>query len=506
MQQITSEPVPPPAHWWLIGLSILVAIGIYFGWQVEGPTIPTAPSLAHRVHDGVTLNLACSNPVLKKALVSHISSWSGETGAKILWQPDIGAATDLAIVTAPELGSLASNNQLKQLPTEYQSGQHLAQWNRIAVTYRLELAQWGGTIFALPVASDPSVLVIRADKLNNPQHVQAFAKKYAGRRLGLPAVSSWEECLDVAEYFQSVDGKPSLPPLPRDSRRFQEQFLQIAACYDRPAAAEELLVSQGFFFDTATGRPLLTNKPFVSAAEWMSQASKYRLPSMPDSTTSDQFRAIVEGSAVLAVLTLSEVGNLPRDASGEVDPRFAVTRLPGTRSWFSPKGERVVSTQPNYVPYLGNKTSLGVVFDRKNPEKEAIAWSLLIKLCEPATHSELLGNPDSGVGPIREDQLGNNDRDPVWFNFRFDSDRNAKFADAVRNYAPRTVSRPVLAIRSPDQSGLLSELENQMRAVASGQVSATEGIRRAQDGWERLLSTQSSADVKRWRQSDSGVR
>src|SRR5262245_2779405 len=155
--------------------------------------------------------------------------------------------------------------------------------------------------------------------------------------------------------------------------------------------------------------------------------------------TIDPAEALDQGTAVVALLTLAELGRLPREGDTLAD-RFGLAPLPGTRSWFDPE-TRTARSPPdqvrgvNYVPYYGSGGWVGIV--REKCEAPDAAFDLLAELAGPARSSERLSDPGFGFGPFRSEHL-EPQREGVWQRYGLDPDRSKQLAAALRQYTAQT--------------------------------------------------------------------
>jgi multiple sugar transport system substrate-binding protein len=207
---------------------------------------------------------------------------------------------------------------------------------------------------------------------------------------------------------------------------------------------------------------------------------------------------------VVAVLSLAEVGRLPRDEkTGEVAARFKLAPLPGTRTYFDAAGQRKpAERQANYVPYLGSGGWVGVVFKRV-PAQEA-AWDLLAELASPTAAAARLSDPNLGAGPYRTEHLDES-RDQVWLRYGFDAARMRELSAAMRRYVRPEVSNPALVLRTPDQAKLMALLEAEVRRAASGSLAPAEAMKEAQAAWQKLDAAHAHEELVRWRRNAIGL-
>lgn len=496
--------------------AVAIAVGLLAAVLTGCPpgerTMPPA-ARADKPFAGVTFTLACGDPAVAREVGRRAAGWAARVGATVTTVP-AAADADVLVIPPAELGAWAAKGDAVPVPKSLAAGDHPLQMSRILSAYRDRLNSWGADAVALPVAGDAYVLAYRADLLADPKAKDAFQAKY-GRPLAPPA--AWEDAADLAALF-AANGRPSLPPLPADPKRLALEFNMVAACYDRPALTEGVLGGKSgeytaaggeralsFHHDVATGTPRLTAPAFAAAAGWLQQVGKYRMPADGKGGT-DPVAALSDGPAVLAVLTLAEVGRLPRDGDA-VSAKFALAPLPGTRRYFDPasgasKPPPDKATGVNFVPYYGAGGWVGVV-RRKCPTPDA-AFEMLADLASPARSLELLSDPALGFGPYRTEHL-EQAREWVWARYGFEPERSKALADALRRYAAVSLANPAYAPRGPDQAELMAALEKEVRRAATGQADPAAAMKAADEAWRKLDATRPAAVAAEWRRKSAGL-
>jgi ABC-type glycerol-3-phosphate transport system substrate-binding protein len=472
----------------------------------EGDT--TKPTTAEpKPFAGTSLTLRCADPAFAEAITPAARSWAERTGAAVAIRPEAMAAgddSDIGIIAVPELGAWADRGELAAVPDDIKAANHPFQWTGVLPAYREQLIEWGGRARALPLAGDGFVVVYRADRVGDPKFVEAFRKTH-GRAPTAPA--TWEEFADLAAALADFDKKPSLPP--PSGTDLADLFFRVAACYDRPVLSDLAVSRRGgglealaFQFDLTTGEPRLGAPPFRAAANWLGglAAGKCFAPAPPAGTPADPAAALADGRAALAVLSLAQLARLPRE-NKEVPARFALSPLPGTRSFYDPDRSQIVpASTPNYVPYFAGGR-LGVVRTRC-PRPDA-AFDLVAELGGPARSLEILGNPPLGAGPFRTTHL-DPDRLLIWLGYGFDSERSKALREALQQYVRQEVKNPVSGLRGPDQGPLGAAVTQTLPRIAAGTPADTV-LGDLLAAWRRIDET-TPKDVRlRWRKFAAGL-
>jgi ABC-type glycerol-3-phosphate transport system substrate-binding protein len=465
----------------------------------------TAPK-AERRWEGAELILSCPDVTWRTTLGPLVESWAYRTGALVRWRGETmqaGDDTDVAIIPAAELGSWADRGELARVPASFRQPGHPFQWTNVLLPYREYLIEWGGQAQALPLAGDAFLVVVRRDRLEDAA-VRATHQRLWKRIPTPPA--TWEEFAELAISMTQTSGQPCLPSY--HGAELAELFFRIAACYDRPALTDaDQSRSSPFFFDPQTAAPRLTTPAFAHAARWLASLVKHRclpLPpagsdSAPPIPPSAAGQALASGQALLAVVSLQDLEQLPRTA-GRVDPRFLLAPLPGSRGYYTSAGKWVPTVTPNYVPYFAGGY-IGVVRQRcRFPEA---AFELLGELGGPARSLEILRTPGLNAGPFRSAHL-DRDRLHVWYGYRFDAERSLHLQDALRHYVRVEVRNPVVGLRAPDQARLRTAAAAELSRLLRG-ADPQEVIQRLSAAWQRLDADTPLADRLRWRQSSAGL-
>lgn len=500
MQPLAYSQTSFRAKWisgFLIGFLIL---GIALLVGCPAPTPPPAPTIPGKAFEGAALTVACADPAFADSLTQRCAGWAARTGGTVSVRPKVATA-DVAVIRPSALGEFAARGDLDPLPMNFRVAGHAVQWERTLSVYRSGLTSWAAGPVALTLAADGYALVYRADKFADDRHRKGFAEKYGGRRQ-LSAPTTWEDLADIAGYFAEVDKAPSLPPLPADPERLLTHYHQIVACYTHEARATAVPdpdpQENSLFFRMPEGWPHRLDAPaFQAALEWFARTHPFRATTPPD----DPVKALDTGTAVMAVLTLAEIGRLPRDGDA-VSARFRVAPLPGTRGYFDATGKLVpVAKQANYVPYLGSGGWVGVVFKRS--ANAAAAWDLLAELGGRDATTAAVSSPTAGAGPFRSDHI---DSSSIWMRYRFDAARTQALVDAMRHYVGVNVANPTVTMRTPDRATLMGLLEPQVRKAATGQAPAPAAMQAAIAAWHDYeAKTKDRAQVTRWRRNAVGL-
>lgn len=506
MQWKSSEPSKVSG---LGNLTAPIALAVVFLSGCSNGSAPPPATKSRQPFAGAKLKIGCVDPQVALELGRRAAVWSQRTGATATFQPGHPADADVVVIPPRELGAWVAKNDAKPVPEDLRGSTHPLQWSRLLTISSERLAGWGGDARAIPIAGESYVLAYRADKLADPKAVQDYAAKF-GRPLVPPA--TWEEFADVAEFFADR-GQPSLPAAAEGPHRFLREFHMVAACYDRLALGGTTATAEraesntdtsaakmlAFHHDIDTGEPRLLKPAFVEAAKWLKRTARCRATGEGGDPTA----ALVSGPAVLAVVSLAELGRLPKTAAA-VSPTIGVAALPGTKVWFDPKdgrpqppGDKVKGV--NYVPYFGEGGWVGVV--RTSSANPDAAFDLLADLSGLSRSAELLSDPALGFGPFRAEHL-DEAREAIWQRYGFDAERSRQLANAIRHYVGIGLANPVVAPRGADQQNLTRLLADELRKAASPE----DAMKAADAAWRTADAARPPEAVRTERRQGAGLR
>jgi ABC-type glycerol-3-phosphate transport system substrate-binding protein len=426
-----------------------------------------------------------------------MSTWGNRNSITVKWSPDASAA-DILLIPPTELGSQVATGELLPVPASIAAYAAPFQWTGLLGVYQTGLVRWGTKAYAVPLVAEGYVLVFRSDRLADPAMVKAFTEKH--RRPPLP-ILTWEDLAEVAAVATQLSGEPSLPGLPQSAQEAMTQFGQIAACYDRSVGggrekgSDEVRRGMSFLVSGETGDRRTSAPAFAETFRWFQATSMYRRKTPEDPVT-----ALTSGSAVAAVLSLTDALRLPRDPqSGLVESRFGVAVVPGTRSYFDAANKPVPTTSPNFVPYYGHGGLVGTVRSKASAEA---CWRMLEELGNPAGSASTLDSSKIGCGPLRASHIREDVRS--WRQYRFDEARTTELGKALSQYASVGAVNPALALRTPDQAAITELVIKHLRRVATGETTAAEALNQWADEWAAQDAKTPEAERRSGRRKSAG--
>ena len=451
------------------------------------------------------LTLVCTDQQFAETIKPAVQSYEIETGNQVAVEvrPITGLDQyDVAIIPAPELGQVADS--VATLPAQLRNSGDIVQWPRILRSYANDLCQWGDDLKALPVAGDGMVLVYRQDLF-----AEARADYRKTQKGDLSSPASYEDLANIAAYFSKQRGKPALPPLPADDAELMSQFYRLAACYDRQARTDLSEDEKGdsnkrdinsIHFDRTTWEPRLESPGFVEAARWFQSTAESR----PSDSQANPIKALVDGTAVVALLKLNELSELPLDEKGAIESRFGIAAMPGTRTFYGPDGEkRDFVGKPNYVPYLGDNAWVGVVAQSSSHAEQA--WELLSVIASRQPSIARLSDPKADAGPYRDEHI-ENDRIQIWLRYRFPLDQTKQLVDDMKKFQDMSILNPVMTLRTPNRAALIEATAPIIRSIATGKLEPEAGMKQLTEAWQRAEESIDPETLKNWRRRSAGFR
>jgi multiple sugar transport system substrate-binding protein len=470
-------------------------------------TAPPNPTVAvgQKPYAGKILKISVADPVLGGEIRDRAKAWANRTSAQVTvvtnLPPQELKDADIVIIPQETLTGLAARGELASVPETLTGNGKSFRWDTLFVPFQTSLVQWGSQTVAVPIAGDGLVCVYRADRFRDPTAMKAFRTQF---QKDLVPPSTWEDVAEIAAAFHQP-GKPSLPPLPPD-RSALAQFHHIAACYDRvpiSTGTKELgsaARALSFHIDAEKFQPRLNAPAFAAAYAWFHQTAAFR-----STTAETPLAAISTGSAVVAVLTLRELSQLPRDPkTGAISDNFGIVPVPGTRMYFNTEGKAVQAvTGRNSIPFLGGTGAFAVV-SQKSANADA-AWDFLNDLASPEGSASTLSESHLGAGPIRESHIAPQTGLAIWQRYGFDERHTKDLSVAMQAYINTGVANPALPLRTPDSPQVYAILEAQLRRAASGQATGPEAANAAVAAWAAHDRTQDAEQLKTWRRKAAGL-
>jgi hypothetical protein len=251
--------------------------------------------------------------------------------------PDQGPPADVWILPPAQMPRWAAAGQLHPVPETYLTRRGKYDWDNIIPLYRYKLLVWDEKVYALPLLGDPWLCFYREDLFRDPQHRDAFKKKYG---CDLKAPVTWQEFADIAAYFDQqkrpgIDRPcPSLPPLSARDADLDREFYTVATSFARRAIREDdpkpppNVEIFSFHYDLDTGETRIDKPGFVHALKFLQQLQKHR----PAGTSPEPPAAFQHGEAVLCLANPAWIQRFL--AEPHLRGKFGVCQVPGSTRVF----------------------------------------------------------------------------------------------------------------------------------------------------------------------------
>jgi multiple sugar transport system substrate-binding protein len=213
------------------------------------------------------------------------------------------------------------------------------------------LLSYAGKKYMVANDHDGQIMYYRRDLLEDPQHREAFRKKY-GYALDVP--KTWAQFRDVAEYFDgrdlNGDGVPDhgLSMHLKVGAQGMFHFMSFSAPFvigpDNPKM---------YWFDPRDMKPLIASPGHVRALEALVDLVRFGPPDMRNWDLGQSWDYFLQGRAALT-FTWGDLGALAQQKGSKVTGKIGSAPVPGTNEYYSIAHHRWVSTPaPNVV---GNTT------------------------------------------------------------------------------------------------------------------------------------------------------
>jgi multiple sugar transport system substrate-binding protein len=425
---------------------------------------------------------------------TYALAWANREGAKVEVLPYEAAVgpspqADLWVIETAQLPHWAATGGLLPVPDSLTGRDGSYEWANLLPIFRDKLLLWDGTAYALPLLGESPLCFYRADLLGDAENQTAFQERFHRK---LTAPETWDEFVDVAEFFQGrpeagIKG-PSLPPLPQRDTDLERELYAIAAplarrgSHDDDRQAVPPVEMFSFHFDLATGEPRIDTAGFVQALKLLQALQKHR----PAQSAAEPVKAFAQGQAVLC---LAEVGAIQhfQAKNSLVREKFDVCAVPGSRVVYSyAQGERQELPLVNRVPYLGAGGWLGVV--PKTAAHPEAAFALLAELGGPQRSRQIVIEPKFGGGAFRNEHFSNA---AGWSGFGLNQARTLALVETVRQALVHPgLKNPVMRLRTPDEAAYQRVLVAELRKALAEGEDAQQALSAVARGWRDLIEKQ----------------
>ncbi len=471
-------------------LVALLSVVVIFSMLV-GPAQATGP--AQKEFEGVTVNLITfTGPQIAEPLQRRAPDFQELTGAKInvvivpfadlyakiLTDMATGTNSFHAFVFAPQwMVDYIIPGYLEDLTDRVEADEAL-EWEDVAPFFRDFSATYAGRIYTIPLDGDFHMVYYRTDLLEEE---------------GLEPPKTWEEYLEIAEFFHGKDlngdGDPDYGSC--ISKKRGAQGWQFVWSFVTPFVQTQG-TGQGSFFNTETMEPLVKNDGWRKAMEIFKETSEYGSPEEMNMDVGDTRSLFVTGRCALS-LDWGDIGTLAIDPeTSKVQDMVGAVVTPGTTEvvdWET--GELVPcdeTTCPyavdgvNHGPYACFGGWSGGINAAADPKVKDAAYAFLSYMAQPAQANVDVTIGKTGFNPYRTSQFENRE---LWV----EGGMSLKAADYYLGAIEDSLASPnmVLDLRIPqNQRYLQVVLDTAMSQYLAGEITLEEFESRLYDGWEEI--------------------
>lgn len=229
------------------------------------------------------------------------------------------------------------------------------------------LLSYGAKKYMVANDHDGQVMYYRRDLLADPQHRQAFQRKY-GRPLDVPR--TWAHFRDIAEYFNGRDLNGDRVPdhgftlALKAGYQGMFHFMSLSAAFVIGPTNPKL-----YWFDPQGMKPLIESPGHVRALEVLVDLVQFGPREMLNWDSGKSWDHFLSGRAALT-FSWGDLGALAQQEGSQVKGKVGVAHLPGVAEYFSVTQRRwVKSDPPNWVGNTTGGSWAGVISKySKSPE------------------------------------------------------------------------------------------------------------------------------------------
>lgn len=358
---------------------------------------------------------------------------------------------------------------LSEMPAAMQQG---ADWKDIAPVYREALMVWNDKILSQTMDGDVHTYSYRIDLFEDPAHKAGFKEKF-GYDLGIP--QTWDQYLDIAEYFNSsVDGVwGTAEAFRRGGQQFWFFFSHAAAYTSHPDHPGSM------FFDPETMDAQINNPGWLRGLEEYIRASKLAPPSALNFSFGE-VNAAFAGGQVAQSIGWGDTGVIGADPKqSKVAGNVGSAVLPSAKEVWNYK----TGTWDKYDDVLNTPFMAFGGWQAAVPQtsqKQDAAWDFISYLTSPEVSGQAAVTGGTGVNPYRISHTTNMERWSGIF-----SDREAKEYLGAQQ-ASVTADNVALDMRLPGYFSYTEILEIELSKALAGDVTPQEALDAVAAGWNEL--------------------
>lgn len=345
-------------------------------------------------------------------------------------------------------------------------------WEDIAPVYRDRLMVWDGRVLSQTMDGDVHTYTYRIDLFEDPAEQAAFKEAY-GYDLAVPR--TWQEYLDIAEFFQRPDQGlwGTAEAFRRGGQQFWFFFSHAAAYTNHPDHPGSM------FFDPETMDAQINNPGWVRGLEEYIRASQLAPPNALNFSFGE-VNAAVAGGQVAQSIGWGDTGVIAADpAQSRIAGNVGSAILPGSSEIWNYKTEQWDSyPEIVYSPFMAfGGWQAAVPAASRNQEA---AWDFIAFLTSPEVSGNAAVTGGTGVNPYRASHTSDLGLWAALFSEREAREYLGAQADSVS--APNVA----LDMRLPGYFSYTEVVEIELSKALAGQVSPQQALDTVAEEWNRL--------------------
>lgn len=358
---------------------------------------------------------------------------------------------------------------LTEMPAKYQQGED---WLDIAPVYREALMVWNGKVLSQTMDGDVHTYSYRIDLFEDEEHKAAFKAKN-GYDLAIP--KSWDQYLDIAEYFQNdVEGVyGTAEAFRRGGQQFWFFFSHAAAYTNHPDNPGSM------FFDPETMDAQINNPGWVRGLEEYIRASKLAPPAALNFSFGE-VNAAFAGGQVAQSIGWGDTGVIGADPKqSTVNGNVGSAVLPSASEvWNHVTGQWDSYDEILNTPFMAFGGWQAAV--PQSSGKQDAAWDFISYLTSPEVSGQASVTGGTGVNPYRISHTTDMER---WSSI-FSEREATEYLSAQK--ASVVADNIALDMRLPGYFSYTEILEIELSKALNGDVTPQEALDAVAVGWNEL--------------------
>lgn len=423
----------------------------------------------------------------------------GEMREKIAADFQTGANQyDMIINCSNFYGDYINNDWVQPLDPFFEDAR-FPKWDRESITPQVvNLMTWNGKWYGSNYDHDAMILYFRKDILSDPKWLDAF-KKEKGYDMPV-AMDTWEELLDVAQFFNGKDwngdGKPDQGitlHLKVGGQGFFH-YMAISAPYvvipfPGDPATKVTKYNNIYWFDPDTMEPLINSPGHVKALDTMIALSKAGSSAMWGWSLGEAWAQFLSGNAMMTY-SWGDVGSLAEDKTqSTIQGKWDARGLPGTKNPYDMEKKQFLKLdKPNMVANQVGCSWHPVL--SKGAKNADLAYYWMALMATPSINHFMVSYGWTGVNPGTTydyiEPAGKAKLEDYKTAGWDESDATAYVKAYYDNFYAYPIGQSYLRI--PGTAELQqSSLDVHLSEAITGQITSQEALDRTAEDWKRIV-------------------